>query len=250
MPPGRVLDVGCGDGGFLSRARDAGWEGVGFDYESRMVALARARGVEVHAQDFAAFCRSRAPGEFDAITLFDVLEHTPEPAELLGLLRPLLKKAGALVITLPNSRRPLPFGREEHDYPPHHFTRWSPEALRGFLERNSFAVGHLDSGRLRLGHLSDHIFFYVLMPGVLRLAKRSLFGPGSGGKTVAEHYRGPSVGANSWLANPSRRQALVDAAKSALRGVTFPLALPMWAYYRLTSPGGGDYLYALARRRG
>ncbi len=246
LPPGKILDVGCGDGGFLELAQQNGWTGVGFDYETRMIALGKARGVEVHVAEFAAFCASRAAGEFDAITLFDVLEHTPEPRELLGRLVPLLKKGGYVALTLPNSERPIPFVREEHDYPPHHFTRWSPEAMRGFLEREGFTVVRQDAGSLKLAYLSDHVYFYALVPFMLSLAKRVLFGKADESKTVTELYA--SSGSTGALANKGTRQALVDAVKFVLRLITYPVALLMWLYYRATRPFPGDCLYTLARR--
>ncbi len=211
-----------------------------------MIALAKAKGVEVHAVDFESFCRSRPASEFDAVTLFDVLEHTPEPRELLGLVKPLLKKGGHIVLTLPNALRPIPFVREEHDYPPHHFTRWTPEAMRGFLEREGFAVLHQDAGSLKISYLSDHIYFYALMPSALALAKRLLFGKTGESKTVTELYA--ETGAGGALADKSLRQNLVDAAKAVLRLITWPAAIFMWLFYRATRSLPGDCLYTLARR--
>jgi len=246
LPPGKILDVGCGDGGFLELAQRQRWVGIGFDYETRMIALAQARGVEAHASEFAAFCAARGPSEFDAITLFDVLEHTPEPRELLGRLIPLLKRGGHVALTLPNAQRPIPFVREEHDYPPHHFTRWSPEAMRGFLEREGFVVVRQDAGSLKLAYLSDHVYFYALMPFMLSLAKRVLFGKAEEGKTVTELYA--TSGSTGALSNKGTRQALVDAVKFVLRLITYPAALLMWLCYRATRPFPGDCLYTLARR--
>jgi hypothetical protein len=34
LTPGRLLDVGCGDGGFLALAKDRGWSVTGFDYDA------------------------------------------------------------------------------------------------------------------------------------------------------------------------------------------------------------------------
>jgi SAM-dependent methyltransferase len=246
LRPGKILDVGCGDGGFLALAQAHGWTGVGFDYEKRMIAIARARGVEAHASEFEAFCRSRASDEFDAITLFDVLEHTPEPAELLALIKPLLKKGGRVAITLPNALRPLPLVREEHDYPPHHFTRWTPAALAGFLERNGFSIEHQDARTLRLAYLSDHLYFHAFMPFVLGAAKRLLFGKTPPGTTVTELYE--SSGKAGVLADKASRQRLVDAVKQIARLVTRPLAACLWLFYRATMPLPGDSLYTLARR--
>lgn len=246
LTPGKILDVGCGDGGFLALAQNAGWKGLGFDYEFRMIEIAKARGVEVKVDEFASFCRSRAAGEFDAIVLFDVLEHTPEPSELLNLVKPLLKKGGHIALTLPNALRPLPFTREEHDYPPHHFTRWTPDAMRGFLERNGFVVVRQDAGSLKIAYLSDHVYFYFLMPLVLSVAKSVLFGKGAEGKTITELYA--AKGGGGALADKSTRQRLVDAAKTILRLITWPIGLVLWAYYTATRPLPGDCLYTLARR--
>ena len=246
LKPGRLLDAGCGGGEFLALAQGAGWSGVGFDYEERMIARARARGVEAHASTFEDFCASRREGEFDAAVLFDVLEHTPEPAELVDRLAPLLKPGGVLAVTLPNARRPLPFVREEHDYPPHHFTRWTPEALRGFLERRGFEVARQDAAALKVSYLSDHLYFYALMPLALGLAKRLLFGAKAEGKTITQLYAENPGGA---LADKSSRQELVDLAKAVLRLVTWPAALAMWCWYSATRPLCGDCLYTLARKR-
>lgn len=253
LAPGRLLDVGCGDGAFLSLAQSRGWSGLGFDYEARMIELARRKGVEAVATDFESFCRGREPGEFDAAVLFDVLEHTPEPARLLALLRPLLKVGGRLAITLPNARRPIPFRREQHDYPPHHFTRWTPEAMRAFLEKNGFAVERQDAGHLRVDYLSDHLFFFGVMPLVLGAAKAALFGRGREG-TVTQLYaaRGGSGAAPEpgGLADPVVRARLVGWLKLACRAFTWPAAFVLTAWYRATRELAGDCLYTLARRRG
>lgn len=253
LPPGKLLDVGCGDGGFLALARERGFAVAGFDYDERVASLARAKGLsDVHAMEFSDFIESRRPAEFDAATLFDALEHTPEPAWFLAKIKTLLKPGAYLAVTLPNALRPLPWGREEHDYPPHHFTRWSPEALKRFLERQGFEVVRQEAGTLRLGYLSDHFFFYRLMPGAIALAKRVLFG-GRGardGATLSELYAGDTKAPCGGLGDKMTRQRLVNAARSVFQVVFAPAALLMKTYYRLSRPHCGDHLYTLARLRG
>ena len=254
LPPGKLLDVGCGDGRFLQLAARLGFAGTGFDYDERTVAQARAKGLtDVHAAEFSAFCASRRPGEFDAATLFDVLEHTPEPAWFLGEVARLLKPGGHLVLTMPNAFRPTPWGREEHDYPPHHFTRWNPDTMRGFLERHGFEVVRQETGASDLrAYLSAHFFFYRVMPWALKAAKRILFrGAGStgGAETISELYEkgGPRPGL---LADKMRRQRLVDKARLAFDVIFYPAAAVLAAWYRLREPRCGDGLYTLARYSG
>lgn len=253
LTPGRLLDVGCGDGGFLALARERGWSVVGFDYDARMVAQARALGVDAQASDFESFCRGRAPGEFDAATLYDVLEHTPEPAELLGQVRRLLKAGGRIALTLPNNRRPIPFRREAHDYPPHHFTRWTPQAMRNFLEKHGFAVERQVAGELRWEYVSDHLFFFGVMPALLAVAKRVLFGRSAPAQATvtglySEGTAAPGDAAGT-LADPLVRARLVEWARTAFRAAAFPFALLLTAYYRATRELAGDSLYTLARRK-
>lgn len=265
LRPGRLLDVGCGGGAFVARAKARGFSPTGFDYEGRMVALAREKGIaDVEAGEFTEFCRRRREAEFDFITLFDVLEHAPEPARLLGLVKPLLKPGGHVAITLPNADRPLPWGREEHDYPPHHFTRWTPRAMRGFLERQGFAVVHQEAAELKVSYLADHFFFYVLMPGLLGLAKRVLFGQGAPEGSFSELYATPAAvgepagkdpGAGSWrrrlraaLAEKGTRQRLVNAFKSLCAPLAYSVAVPFTVYYLALRAECGDCLYTLARR--
>jgi SAM-dependent methyltransferase len=248
LTPGKVLDAGCGGGGFLAAARARGWTGVGVDHEERMVALARARGLDAHAQDFETFLKQRAAKEFDAVVLFDVLEHAAEPRELLEAIKPVLKRGGHAAVTLPNDARPALFGREIWDYPPHHFTRWAPAALRSFFEREGFAVADLHTYGPSAAWFSEQIFFEWIAPPLLALARRVLFGGASG--TLTELYAAvPPDGPKPALADKSRRQRLVDALRFACRAFTYPAGLALMLVYRLAGRDG-EHLYCLARYEG
>ena len=252
IPQGRLLDVGCGDGGFLTLAARRGFVVTGFDYDERVAAQARAKGLpDVHAMEFSDFIVGRRPAEFDAATLFDVLEHTPEPSWFLDRIKTLLKPGAHLVVTLPNALRPLPWGREEHDYPPHHFTRWTPEALKGFLERAGFEVVRQEADTLELRYLSDHFLFYRLMPGLIAAAKRALFGRrgAQDGATLSELYSRDAAASSGVLGDKLARQRLVNAAQGVFKVVFAPAALGLKAYYRLSRPHCGNHLYTLARLR-
>jgi len=98
---GSLLDVGCATGSFLSLAQSRGWECRGVEVSAFAAAQARERtGCEI-------FCGKLedAPfeaGSFDVITMWDLLEHLPDP--LLGLerARRLLKPSGLLLVNTPN----------------------------------------------------------------------------------------------------------------------------------------------------
>lgn len=100
--PGRLLDVGSGNGSFIARMRDGGWEVLGLEPDP--VPARRAQellGVPVVVgTDVDALARDGQ--SFDAITLGHVIEHVPEPVEMLRSCRALLKPGGRLVVVTPN----------------------------------------------------------------------------------------------------------------------------------------------------
>jgi cyclopropane-fatty-acyl-phospholipid synthase len=70
----RVLDLGCGWGGFLRFAKDRGIYGVGLTLSDRQAASCRRQGFEVYVQD----CRTVRPdncGQFDGIASLGAFEH-------------------------------------------------------------------------------------------------------------------------------------------------------------------------------
>jgi len=253
LPPGRLLDVGCGDGGFLAAAGARGWKATGVGGETRLIALAREKGLDAHAQDLAAFLKTRAAKEFDAVTLFDALERAPEPRALIAAIKPVLKRGGRLAVTLPNDRRPHWFGREEFDYPPRHFTRWSPDALRGFLQREGFSVVDLRTPGPSVRWFSELMFYGWIAPAAVAAARRVLFGPESRGTLTGLYAAGAAVpsaappdGLKGLLSDGARRRALADAFKRACRLFTYPLAA-LCAAACLLRKESGEYLYCLAR---
>ncbi len=102
LPPGKILDVGCGNGKRLARFRVLGWDAQGQEVDPKAAAEARRiSGVRVHLGrlEEAGF----PDGSFDAITMSHVIEHVPDPVSLLQECRRILRMGGTLVITTPNA---------------------------------------------------------------------------------------------------------------------------------------------------
>jgi 2-polyprenyl-3-methyl-5-hydroxy-6-metoxy-1,4-benzoquinol methylase len=99
---GRLLDVGCSTGLFLNEMRRYGqWELRGVETNAEAARYAREKfGLSVYAGPL-----DDAPldaGAFDVITLWDVLEHLPDPGAALGRIRDLLAPHGCVLISVPN----------------------------------------------------------------------------------------------------------------------------------------------------
>lgn len=138
-PKARLLDVGCGNGAFLSFAIDAGWDVVGVDSDPLAVTAAQTRGLAVHAVDAQSLpFESRS---FDVVTVSHVLEHVHEPRILLKECLRVLVPGGQLWLETPNvaSAGHKVFGRAWRDLdPPRHLTIYSREALADVLKEAGF----------------------------------------------------------------------------------------------------------------
>lgn len=111
LPPNtgtKVLDLGCGEGLWLSKLSSAlSYHNLlGVDGSRDLVSRAKARGVPAIQSDIRDFLRAaRADSNFfDCVGLFHVLEHfsTEEGYELLELVRKILAPGGHCFIAVPN----------------------------------------------------------------------------------------------------------------------------------------------------
>jgi SAM-dependent methyltransferase len=101
-PPGkRVLDVGAAGGSFLAMARERGYEPLGCEPSSWMCAFARERyGLDLRPGTL--FDMAVEPGSVHLLSLWDVLEHTPDPRAVLDRARELMAPGGVLAISVPD----------------------------------------------------------------------------------------------------------------------------------------------------
>ncbi|HLA78580.1 MAG TPA: class I SAM-dependent methyltransferase [Vicinamibacteria bacterium] len=101
-PPGkRVLDIGAAGGSFLAVAGKRGYEPSGCEPSAWMCGFAREHyGLDLHRGTL--FDLPAAPGSVDLLTLWDVLEHTPDPRAVLDRACSLLAPGGLLVLTYPD----------------------------------------------------------------------------------------------------------------------------------------------------
>lgn len=95
-----LLDVGCGNGGYLALARQCGWETVGIEPDPAAARLAARQGLSILEGGLELLDDRREC--FDAITLSHVIEHVHAPLSLLQQCHRLLKPGGMLWIETPN----------------------------------------------------------------------------------------------------------------------------------------------------
>jgi 2-polyprenyl-3-methyl-5-hydroxy-6-metoxy-1,4-benzoquinol methylase len=135
LPPlpssgGKILDVGCGDGSFLSIAKMCGWDVAGLEPDHKAVSMAVKSGLEVHHAGMEYF--NGQEEIFDIVVLGHVIEHVHEPLELLSACYRVLKPGGALYLETPNidSYGHIRFGAKWRGIEsPRHLVLFSREAI-------------------------------------------------------------------------------------------------------------------------
>lgn len=137
---GRILEIGAGIGNFL-KSLGQEWERYAVEAsESNRTELERG-GVQVF-RDLPAAVETEG-GTFQAVVLFQVLEHIAEFKSVLGQCRKLLSDDGCLVITVPDGEAMI---RQERltgcpDMPPSHINKFTPSSLSRALSDAGFAPG-------------------------------------------------------------------------------------------------------------
>jgi SAM-dependent methyltransferase len=148
LPAGsRGLDVGCGDGQFVAEANAMGMRASGLELDERVVASARAAGLDVRLADLTDVARDE-PGCYDAITMSHLVEHLPDPVAFLRAARRVLRPGGLIWIATPNvgGAGHQQFGRHWRGLePPGHLVIFG----RPSLERALRAAGFGGVERLR-----------------------------------------------------------------------------------------------------
>jgi 2-polyprenyl-3-methyl-5-hydroxy-6-metoxy-1,4-benzoquinol methylase len=141
-PASRVLDVGCNVGLFVLLCQEVGFECHGLDIAepaigigTELLGISRLSAGTIDQHGFE-------PRSFDAIVIWDVLEHLPAPIDVTRQCAALLKPGGVLFAQVPNHRGigarlktlacrlHLTQGRYAHFGFPWHLFHFSPRSLR------------------------------------------------------------------------------------------------------------------------
>jgi len=98
---GRILDVGCGHGFFLSLLDPARWERLGIEPARAAARYGREQlGLDIREIFFRE--HDLPPATFDAVTMFHVLEHVADPKRDLRLAYDLLRPGGCIYVEFPD----------------------------------------------------------------------------------------------------------------------------------------------------
>ena len=134
---GALLDVGCGVGHFLDKARDKGFSVKGLDISPVAAEAAKEKyNIEVNVGTLES--APYASDSFDVVALWDVIEHIRRPLENMKAINKIIKKGGILVMKTPNE-----------------------DSLFKWIARFAYAVlGHRGAFLLKYVYYVPHYFAY------------------------------------------------------------------------------------------
>lgn len=221
-PETRVLEVGCGQGGFGARlAQRYDYVGVELDHTSAAVASSRVRTASAGSGSVLHGDVSIVEGTFDLVCAFEVIEHIEDDRGALRDWASRLLPGGSLLLSTPAWQRR--FGAA--DAMVGHFRRYDPPVMRALLQEAGLTDVELVHFGAPLGYVLEAGRNAV---GRRRLAKQKLEGASMKDRT----------GASGRTLQPSRP----IAARSA-QVATLPFRVIQRAF-----PNSGPGLVACARK--
>jgi 2-polyprenyl-3-methyl-5-hydroxy-6-metoxy-1,4-benzoquinol methylase len=141
-----ILDVGCGPGYFLKVAKERGWSALGLEPSRQAAEHARGLGIEI-VENFFNAATARTLGRFEVVHLNNVLEHVPNPIDLVALAHGLIKPGGLICLNVPNDFTPFQASAcsalalpEWWVAPPHHLNYFDFRTLSELVTRAGFEV--------------------------------------------------------------------------------------------------------------
>jgi len=140
----KVLDIGCGDGLFLTALKEKGVEAVGVDISDVAVKKCREKGLNVVLLDANDSSMPFSDKSFELVVLSDVLEHLYNPDDILIEAKRLSKK---VLISVPNfnslpARLQMLLGRIPENNKPSkgHIYWFNYSVLKDVLAKHGFEI--------------------------------------------------------------------------------------------------------------
>lgn len=168
LPPkgAKVLDIGAAGGAFLDAATQFGYDAWGLEPSWFRVSRGKERGL--HIEQGVIDNHSFAPESFDMVTLWDVIEHMPDPLDSLRRVHALLKPGGTLLLNFPDidTWQARLAGKHFWWIISAHLAQYSPSTIKEICKHSGFETFHFQPywQWLELGYLERMANTYYKIP--------------------------------------------------------------------------------------
>lgn len=178
---GRILDIGCYDGKFLEGCPE-GWTKIGIEPNAEASRVAENYKVKIIGTDFSVLSSQKA--KFDVITMFDVIEHVPNPLAILSLCSESLSRGGRIFVSTGNTSS-MPWrllgSRNSYCIPPEHIAFINPDWCMNQAPNLGLGIAKIHvyrRGQFGIGRIAFDLFkisAYLVAPSLFSwLRKRGV----------------------------------------------------------------------------
>lgn len=162
--PGRLLEIGSGDGDLLALAEGGGWQVTGVEYSPAACEKIRQRLKHGDVRCGELYQAGLAGDQFDLCVISDVLEHVRAPLDFLREIHRLLKPGGTLFIATPSidSWSARLMRQQWMEFKVEHLTYFDRQTLQTALFRSGFRQVIINPGWkiLSLDYIKMHFERY------------------------------------------------------------------------------------------
>jgi 2-polyprenyl-3-methyl-5-hydroxy-6-metoxy-1,4-benzoquinol methylase len=124
----KVLEVGCGKGGFLEGIAGMQVDAVGLELNGSAAGEGIRKGLDIRVESVEEHATA-FPEHYDIVCSFQVLEHIADVRSFLDAQLRCLKPGGMLIVSVPNNDSFLGLDRNILNLPPHHMGLWNGASL-------------------------------------------------------------------------------------------------------------------------
>lgn len=137
----KILDIGCGNGEFLSRISNTKFEKFGIEINTEGYELCKGKNLKVFNKELKDL--KFQDNFFDVVTLWHVIEHLENPIDTIKSVKRVLKEDGILVIAVPNTDSlGFKYGQNFwfHLDSPRHLMLFNKKSLKYLLNNAGFRI--------------------------------------------------------------------------------------------------------------
>lgn len=212
LAPGKVLDVGCGNGELLKKFIDQGWDAYGVDVSPWSINFADQYGFKLYQTTIEA--ADIPAGYFDLVVSTSTLEHIAQPKLHVQAILKVLKPGGVAYFSgIPNYGK-IFSGRDiffEKNSPPGHVNYFSANSMRSLFSQPNLSDNLASVVVNTYGFPYLHIFYHFILKLIRRTKKQKKLARQPAGVEASKFDNGQS---QSHPSDPIKeRAAKVAAAK-------------------------------------